>query len=592
MAQIPRVAVLLMTTLAPNSVYQTLFTGQNQVYTNSSGEVLMNLDISNAHENPGADSYVQQVCSVVISQENPITSEVQSELKVSESISSGPVGRFECNYCHKNYFSESNLQLHLDVAHRGLRRFQCNFCGKTYAKGFLLKAHVKSVHENIRDVTCTICQKAFSKRSVMRRHMKSVHAEKKDFHCNLCQKQFTEKKNLQMHINALHKGLRPHQCDDCLKEFARKCDLLRHSNSVHRDSKPYMCPLCNKGFPQKWYFERHVASVHKKTPFPVSFMVPRQQTQQQHQTLQTQQEQQQIQEMLQQQQQEQHQQQQQQQHQLIHHQQEQQQQLTVLQTQPHSQQVNLPMGTIIATPGSVQNAMPSGTQVMMVAPGVNMPMPAFFFQPQQATPFANTITMNPHTAVLPTSTNSLFRSNCATTSATFITSPFGVSHLPVKPITFNSTQIAVTAPSTPSPSRPSKEYQCATCSKVYPRRQSLQAHIIQVHTDKKPYECNVCHKGFVRRWDFYRHVNSVHHDNATTAIGNDKLEEYVAWMRGRRSSLDISWECLNAVRPDLTRVKIEGQPQTSQMTPKPEQMNHYLIGSDVTAVDTSDINNL
>lgn len=102
------------------------------------------------------------------------------------------------------------------------------------------------------------------------------------------------------------------------------------------------------------------------------------------------------------------------------------------------------MGTIIATPGSVQNAMPSGTQVMMVAPGVNMPMPAFFFQPQQATPFANTITMNPHTAVLPTSTNSLFRSNCATTSATFITSPFGVSHLPVKPITFNSTQIAVT----------------------------------------------------------------------------------------------------------------------------------------------------
>ncbi|CAH8481610.1 unnamed protein product [Heterobilharzia americana] len=520
----------------------------------------MNLDISNAHENQGTDSYVQQVCSVVISQENPITSEVPNELKGSESISGG---HFECNYCHKNCFSESNLQLHLDVAHR-----------------------------DIRDVTCTICQKAFSKRSVMRRHMKSVHAEKKDFHCNLCQKQFTEKKNLQMHINALHKGLRPHQCDDCLKEFARKCDLLRHSNSVHRDSKPYMCPLCNKGFPQKWYFERHVASVHKKTPFPISFMVPRQQTQQQtqqqHQTLQTQQEQQALQDMLQHQQ---EQQQQQQQHQLIHHQQ-QQQQLTVLQTQPHSQPVNLPMGTIIATPGSVQNAMPSGTQVMMVAPGVNMPMPAFFFQPQQATPFANTITMNPHTTVLPTSTNSLFRPNCATTSATFITSPFGVSHIPVKPITLNQTQIAVSASSTASPSRPSKEYQCATCSKVYPRRQSLQAHIIQVHTDKKPYECNVCHKGFVRRWDFYRHVNSVHHDNATTAIGSDKLEEYVAWMRGRRSSLDISWECLNAVRPDLTRVKAEGHPQPAQMTQKPEQMNHYLIGSEVTTVDTSDINNL
>ncbi|CAH8827324.1 unnamed protein product [Trichobilharzia szidati] len=112
---------------------------------------------------------------------------------------------------------------------------------------------------------------------------------------------------------------------------------------------------------------------------------------------------------------------------------------------------------------------------------------------------------------------------------------------------------------------------------------------------KKPYECNVCHKGFVRRWDFYRHVNSVHFDNATTAIGSDKLEEYVAWMRGRRSSLDISWECLNAVRPDLAKVKTEsdGHPQqSSQITLKPEQINHYLLGTEVTAVDTSDINNL
>ncbi|VDQ00759.1 unnamed protein product [Trichobilharzia regenti] len=113
----------------------------------SGGDVLMNLDISNAHENPGSESYVQQVCSVVISQENPITTDVSNELKVSEAISGGQGGRFECSYCHKNYFSESNLQLHLDVAHRGLRRFQCNFCGKSYTKGFLLKAHVKSVHE-------------------------------------------------------------------------------------------------------------------------------------------------------------------------------------------------------------------------------------------------------------------------------------------------------------------------------------------------------------------------------------------------------------------------------------------------------------
>ncbi|VEL27798.1 unnamed protein product [Protopolystoma xenopodis] len=31
-----------------------------------------------------------------------------------------------------------------------------------------------------------------------------------------------------------------------------------------------------------------------------------------------------------------------------------------------------------------------------------------------------------------------------------------------------------------------------------------------------------------------------------------KSEEYLAWMRGRRSATDISWECLNAVRPEGT----------------------------------------
>ncbi|KAF8566399.1 hypothetical protein P879_11133 [Paragonimus westermani] len=40
-------------------------------------------------------------------------------------------------------------------------------------------------------------------------------------------------------------------------------------------------------------------------------------------------------------------------------------------------------------------------------------------------------------------------------------------------------------------SRPAKEYQCTTCAKVYPRRQSLQAHIIQVHTGKSIYFHNL-----------------------------------------------------------------------------------------------------
>ncbi|CAH8565936.1 unnamed protein product [Dicrocoelium dendriticum] len=593
-----------MTAIAPNT-YQNLFTGQSDVFQKCDENVVLRLAMSNADDNTGL-TFVQQVCpAVVINQENAISSsDGLTELKPSESIIERGERRFACMYCAKLYHSESNLQVHQDVVHRGLRRFQCGFCGKSYAKSFLLKSHIKSVHENIRDVTCTICQKAFSKRSVMRRHMKSVHAEKKDFHCTLCQKQFTEKKNLQMHINALHKGLRPHQCDNCLKEFARKCDLLRHSNSVHRESKPYMCPICNKGFPQKWYFERHVASVHK------TMLTSRPQSQPQDSQQQHTQQMQHIQSQQQQQQQQQPQQhlQPQTHHSVIapH------QHFTFFQPQAQNQTMNLPMGTIIAAPGTATTAMPAGTQVMMVAPGVNMPMSTFFFQPQQNNPFANQPNAMVHpSAVLPAVPTTLMPPSSVANSTQLIHSSFGLAPLSVNHLSTNPTQ------PNPSGSRPTKEYPCATCSKVYPRRQSLQAHIIQVHTDKKPYECHLCRKGFVRRWDFYRHVNSVHQDNATSAIDPDKTEEYLAWMRGRRSSLDISWECLNAVRPDLMRVKpeepsqsisslIHQSPQIQQQSapllpPQQQQPTHssesdpldqFSTQSDLTTIVTSDLNSL
>ncbi|VDM03669.1 unnamed protein product [Schistocephalus solidus] len=75
----------------------------------------------------------------------------------------------------------------------------------------------------------------------------------------------------------------------------------------------------------------------------------------------------------------------------------------------------------------------------------------------------------------------------------------------------------------------------------------------------KPYTCRLCLKGFVRRWDFYRHLNAVHKERAHEALDDDKREEYITWMRSRAST-DISWECLNAVRPEFT------QPQQQKVT--------------------------
>ncbi|OON18629.1 zinc finger, C2H2 type [Opisthorchis viverrini] len=412
-----------MTTIAANT-YQTLFPGQTEVFLKHDENVVLSLDMSNSQETTGA-TFVQQVCPVTLSQENSVTSENLTELKNSEALSGGNNTRgYTCSICYKFYLTEGHLQAHLDAVHKVARRFQCSFCGKAYAKSFLLKSHVKSVHENIRDVTCTICAKAFSKRSVMRRHMKSVHAEKKDYHCTLCQKQFTEKKNLQMHINALHKGLRPYQCSSCLKEFARKCDLLRHSNSSpNRTCVPYVTKDSHKS-----------GTLRDMLLLCIKLSSPRA--------------------------------------------------LSLNRNQIRSRCNKCTMGTIIAAPGTGATAMPAGAQVMMVAPGVNMPMSTFFFQPHQASPFGNqqNAVMHP-TAVLPAVPTSLIPQNTIAAQTSLIQSPFGFT-----PVTMTQTNLGHVQPGA-SPNRPHKEYQCATCHKVYPRRQSLQAHIIQVHTDYETLGC-------------------------------------------------------------------------------------------------------
>lgn len=100
------------------------------------------------------------------------------------------------------------------------------------------------------------------------------------------------------------------------------------------------------------------------------------------------------------------------------------------------------MGTIIATPGSGANAMPPGAQVMMVAPSMNMPVPTFFFQPQQASSFATPQQATVHPAtVIPGVPTTLMPQSSVSTTTSLITSPFGITQLPMTPPTVNQTQV-------------------------------------------------------------------------------------------------------------------------------------------------------
>lgn len=44
------------------------------------------------------------------------------------------------------------------------------------------------------------------------------------------------------------------------------------------------------------------------------------------------------------------------------------------------------------------------------------------------------------------------------------------------------------------------KFSCPTCSRVYPTKSTLRAHII-THSDIRPHTCHICHKTFKRNQD-------------------------------------------------------------------------------------------
>ncbi|KAF8562178.1 hypothetical protein P879_08975 [Paragonimus westermani] len=124
-----------------------------------------------------------------------------------------------------------------------------------------------------------------------------------------------------------------------------------------------------------------------------------------------------------------------------------QQHFTFFQPQAQNQAMNLPMGTIIATPGTGTTAMPTGTQVMMVAPGMSMPMSTFFFQPQQQAPFTNqqhNAMVHP-AAVLPAVPTTLMPQSSVAGSTHLLQSPFAFAPLTISQPHINQSQVGTSS---------------------------------------------------------------------------------------------------------------------------------------------------
>ncbi|XP_030588794.1 zinc finger protein 2 homolog isoform X2 [Archocentrus centrarchus] len=70
--------------------------------------------------------------------------------------------------------------------------------------------------------------------------------------------------------------------------------------------------------------------------------------------------------------------------------------------------------------------------------------------------------------------------------------------------------------------RPKKIYKCQTCSRVFPRYNALQRHLV-IHSGKRPFKCFICGRGFTQSGNLKTHMK-VHRDLPKWTLVQKKSE--------------------------------------------------------------------
>ena len=112
---------------------------------------------------------------------------------------------------------------------------KCEICDKEYKSKQGLGNHFKNVHNFnlIKEHQCNICQSGFDFQSQLTLHMKIAHGNKKHHKCDSCGKSFSQAGNLRGHIKSIHEGQKDYKCDTCGKLFNTSSNLKWHINNVH-----------------------------------------------------------------------------------------------------------------------------------------------------------------------------------------------------------------------------------------------------------------------------------------------------------------------------------------------------------------------
>ena len=169
---------------------------------------------------------------------------------------------YECLYCAVGYQTLEALLLHKSDHNQRLLQYYeplCTQCDYVAPSRAVLRIHKKKKHP----VDCTICKKNYQTPKKLEEHHIQVHVNDRSILCEFCDFRCNLMKDLEMHKRRVHEKVKDHSCDKCGKAFYSKWDVNEHIKRNHSSETNVECDKCSKTFKTKKQLTQHINSVHQ-----------------------------------------------------------------------------------------------------------------------------------------------------------------------------------------------------------------------------------------------------------------------------------------------------------------------------------------